>query len=92
MYLININKKSEISATANHWLKKTYQGNEQVEIYKPILLPKGDGQQNREILDPEDEDQLQPPIIEEIPAQLKQEDVLLDLEPILDNVDSWVRR
>ena len=65
------------------------QGNEQVEINKPILLPKEDGQKNTEILDPEDEDQLQPPLTNEgILAELQQEDILLDLEPIPDKCRS----
>ena len=38
----------------------TSQGDEQVDIYKVILLPKEDGQQKREILDPKDEAQIQP--------------------------------
>ena len=32
----------------------------QEEIFRPVLLPEEDGQQNREVLDPEDENQLQP--------------------------------
>ena len=51
-----------------------------------------DGQQNREILDHEDDDQIQPTTNEEITPELQQEDIPLDLEPIPDNVDHWVRR
>ena len=38
----------------------TSHGYKQVEIYKSVLLPKEDGQQKREILDPKDEAQIQP--------------------------------
>ena len=50
-------------------------------------MPEEDGQQNREILNPEDEDKIQPPTNEEITAELQQEDIPFDLEPIPDNVD-----
>ena len=84
---------SEISATANNWLKITSQGDEQVEIYKLVLLPEEDGQQNREILDHEDEYELQTlPTNEEILAEWQKEDIPLDLESIPDNVEDWVRR
>ena len=43
-------------------------------------------------LDPENEDQIQPPTNEEITAELQQEEIPLDLEPIPYNVDHWVRR
>ena len=62
-----------------------------MEIYKPVLLPE-DGQQKREILTPEDDDQIQLPTNEEITAELQQEDIPLDLEPSPDNADHWVRR
>ena len=58
----------------------TSHGDKHVEIYKSVLLPGEGGQRNREILDPKDE------------AQIQQEDIPLDLEPIPDNVDHWVRR
>ena len=56
-------------------LRITSQGDEQVEIYKSVLLPKENGQKNREILNPEDEVQIQPPINEEITNELQQEDI-----------------
>ena len=43
----------------------TSQGDEQVDIYKVILLPKEDGQQNKEILDHKDDDQIKPPTNED---------------------------
>ena len=43
-------------------------------------------------LDPENEDQIQPPTNEEITAELQQEDIPSDLEPIPDNINHWVMR
>ena len=64
----------------------TSQGDDEVEIYRAVPLPE-EGQQNREILNPDDEDQIQSPTNEEITVELQQEDIPLNLEPIPDNVD-----
>ena len=48
-------------------------------------MPEEDGQKNREILNPEDEDQTESPTNEEITTELKQQDIPLDLEPIADH-------
>ena len=41
-----------------------------------------------EILDPKDEDQIQPPINEEINVELQEE----DFERMLDSANNWLRR
>ena len=84
MYFIRIHK-SEISATANHCSRITSQGDDE-----QIYCQKKDSKTDH--LNLEDEYQIQPPTNQEITVELQQEDIPLDLEPIPDNVDHWVRK